>query len=209
MAASMVKVVLFDLGNVLVDFDFTPAIGRISSFCGRKPEEIIKFFFNSETTNSFEKGAISPEEFYVRARDGLGLKLGYASFVPIWNEVFSFSLKNRAVYHIANSLKQRYRIGMLSNTNILHYGYIKDNFPIFGIFEKLFLSFEIGSLKPEESIYKKVIDEFGVLPEEIFYTDDRHDLVQGASVLGMKSFVFTGPEQLIRDLSSQNVASGD
>jgi len=205
MPKAPVKVILFDLGNVLVDFNFGSAVERISGFCGKSPDEILKFFFNSEVTNSFEKGALSSEEFYDQVKNRLDLKLGYESFVPIWNEVFFFSSKNRAVYHIANCLKKEYRIGLLSNTNILHYRYIKDNFPVFNVFEKLFLSFEIGALKPDKAIYQKVINDLGVLPENIFYTDDRSDLINSASALGIKSFVFTSAEQLIRDLSSLNI----
>lgn len=204
-----IKVILFDLGNVLVDLDLRPAVERISSFCSKGPDEILKFFFDSGATNSFEKGELSAEGFYKQAKDILDLKLGYESFVPIWNEVFFFSSKNRAVYHIANRLKKNYRISLLSNTNILHYRYIKDNFPIFNVFEKLFLSFEIGAVKPDKVIYQKAIKALGVLPENIFYTDDRPELVNSASGLGIKSFVFTSVEQLIKDLSSLNIVLGD
>ncbi|MCK9431054.1 MAG: HAD family phosphatase [Candidatus Omnitrophica bacterium] len=206
---SGIKAILFDLGNVLVDFDFKPAVERISCFCGKGGDEILKFFFDSKVTNAFEKGELSSEEFYRQVKDGLHLKLGYESFVPVWNEVFFFSAKNRTVYHIANCLKSKYRIGLLSNTNILHYGHIKNNFPVFNVFEKIFLSFEIGSLKPEVGIYQKVIKDLGVLPEDIFYTDDRQDLVKSAAALGIKSFVFTTPEQLIKDLASQDVVLED
>ena len=44
-----------------------------------------------------------------------------------------------------------------------------------------------------------------ILPENIFYTDDRADLVESASALGIKSFVFTGPGKLIKDLSSLDI----
>jgi len=204
-----IKVILFDLGNVLVDFDFNPAVKRISGFCSKGPDEILRFFFDSGVTDSFEKGKLSPEGFYKQARDALGLKLGYESFVPIWNEVFFFSLKNRATYHIANRLRQNYRIGLLSNTNILHYRYIKERFPVLNVFEKIFLSFEIGSVKPDKIIYQKVIKTLGVLPENIFYTDDRAELINSASCLGIKSFVFTSPRQLIKDLSSLNIVLDD
>jgi len=205
MPGTGIKVVLFDLGNVLVDFDLEPAIKRISSFCNKDSREISKLFLDSGAANSFEKGQLSPEEFYKQAKDLLEIKLGYESFVPIWNEIFFFSSKNRAVYHIANCLKKNYRICLLSNTNILHYKYIKDNFPIFSIFERLFLSFEIGSAKPDKLIYEKVTRALGVAPENIFYTDDRPELIKSAAGLGIKSFIFTSAEQLIKDLASLNI----
>ncbi|MDD5409002.1 MAG: HAD family phosphatase [Candidatus Omnitrophica bacterium] len=209
MSEAGIKVVLFDLGNVLVDFDLKPAIKRISNFCNKGSEGISKLFLNSGAANSFEKGELSPEEFYKQAKDMLEIKLGYESFVPIWNEIFFFSSKNRAVYHIANRLKENYRICLLSNTNILHYNYIKDNFPVFSIFERLFLSFEMGAAKPDKLIYEKATRALGVSPENIFYTDDRPELVNSAAALGIKSFIFTSAEQLIKDLSSLNIALAD
>lgn len=205
MSKAKIKVILFDLGNVLVDFDLKPAVERISRFCSKSPDEIFSLFFDSCLTSSFEKGKLSPEEFYKQTKEMLDLKLSYESFVPIWNEIFFFSSKNRSVYHIANLLKKHYRIALLSNTNILHYGHIKNSFPIFNVFEKLFLSFEIGAAKPDKIIYSKVIEVLGVLPENIFYTDDRSELVDSASRLGIKSFVFTSTEQLIKDLFSLNI----
>ena len=205
MPKARIRVILFDLGNVLVDLDLKPAVERISGFCSKRQDEILKFFLDSGVANSFEKGELSAEGFYKQARDILDLKLGYESFVPIWNEIFFFSAKNRAVYHIANRLRINYRIGLLSNTNILHYRYIKDNFPVFNVFEKLFLSFELGAAKPDKIIYRKVVKALGVLPDNIFYTDDRPELVSSASSLGIKSFIFTSAEQLVKDLSSLNI----
>jgi FMN phosphatase YigB (HAD superfamily) len=209
MPEARIKAILFDLGNVLVDFDLKPAVERISRFCSKRPDEIFSLFLDSRVASSFEKGRLSPEEFYKQVKEMLDLKLSYESFIPIWNEIFFFSSKNRAVYHIANLLKKNYRIAMLSNTNILHYGYIKNSFPVFNVFEKLFLSFEIGAAKPDKIIYLKVIEVLGVLPGNIFYTDDRPELVDSASSLGIKSFVFTSAEQLIRDLSSLNIVLRD
>lgn len=148
MPEARIKVILFDLGNVLVDFDLRPAAERISSFCSKGPDEILKLLFDSGVTNSFEKGKISAEEFYKKAKDILDLKLGYESFVPIWNEVFFFSPKNRAVYHIANCLKKNYRIALLSNTNILHYRYIKDNFPLLMFSKDYFYLLKLALLNP-------------------------------------------------------------
>ncbi len=205
MSGDDIKVLLFDLGNVLVDFDPDPAMKRIAGFCSKSPGEILNLLSSSGAVNSFEKGELSAPDFYKRVKEILGLNLGYDSFVSIWNEVFFFSSKNRSVYHIANKLKQNYRIALLSNTNILHYRYIDENFPVLGIFDKKFLSFEIGAIKPERLIYEKVINLLGVLPKDIFYIDDRPDLVKEASRLGINGFVFTGIKQLVRDLSSLKI----
>ena len=67
----------------------------------------------------------------------------------------------------------------------------------------------MGAVKPDKVIYQKTIKALDVLPENIFYTDDRLELVKSASSLGIKSFIFTNAGQLIKDLSSLNIFLAD
>jgi FMN phosphatase YigB (HAD superfamily) len=134
----------------------------------------------------------------------LSLRLEYESFVPIWNDIFFLSAKNRAVFSLANRLRQNYQVVLLSNINVLHHEYLKQYFPVFGLFHHVFTSYELGVIKPDQEIYKKALEALNVLPENVFYADDRPELVESARALGINSFLFTGIEQLKSDL----VASG-
>ncbi len=203
--ADEIKVILFDLGRVLVDFDHKRAAQRISGFCAKTPLQIYNLFFESTITIAFEAGKISPKDFYSEVKNMLDLKLSYESFVPIWNDIFFLSPNNRSVFSLVNSLRSCYKTALLSNINILHYEYLKKNFPVFGVFDKIFLSFELGFIKPDKEIYNRVIQELKVEPNEIFYTDDRPELVESAKSLGIKGCVFTDFEQLINDIRMQNL----
>ncbi len=203
--AGSIKVVLFDLGRVLVDFDHKRAAERISSFCPKTPLEIYNLFFESGATVAFEAGKITPEDFYLQVKEMLGLKLSYDSFIPIWNDIFFLSPKNRSIFKLVNTLRAKYKTALLSNINTLHYEYLKKNFPVFGVFDQVFLSFQLGLIKPDREIYNKVIQELKVSPQEIFYTDDRADLVQSAKELGIRGCVFASLEQLIKDLGAAQV----
>ena len=203
--ADEIRVVLFDLGRVLVDFDHKIAAERISSFCPKSPLEIYNLFFESEATVAFEAGKITPENFYLEVKNMLNLKLSYDSFIPIWNDIFFLSPKNRSIFRLVNTLRASYKTALLSNINTLHYEYIKKNFPVFGVFDKVFLSFELGLIKPDKEIYNKVIRELDVSPREIFYTDDRLELVQSANSLGIKGYCFSSLQQLIRDIRDSGI----
>lgn len=205
MAGEQIKVILFDLGNVLVDFDHKRAAERISVFCKKSPLEIYNLFFDSQVTVAFEEGKLAPEEFYRQVKEMLDLKLSYDSFVPIFNDIFFLSAKNRSVYRLVNILRAGYKTAMLSNINLLHYEYLKKSFPVFGVFDKIFLSFELGMAKPNKKIYENVIAAMQVSPQEIFYTDDRTELVQSADSLGIKARSFSGFQQLVRDLRDSGV----
>ncbi|MDD5691792.1 MAG: HAD family phosphatase [Candidatus Omnitrophica bacterium] len=205
MSDSRIKVVLCDLGKVLVDFDHKRSAQRISGFCAKNPLEIYNLFFDSQVTVAFEEGKIGPQEFYSRVKEMLALKLSYDSFVPIWNDIFFLSAGNRKVYSLLNRLKADYRTAMLSNINILHYEYLKRSFPVFDVFHQLFLSYELGLAKPDKSIYHKVISILGVSAEEVFYCDDRPELVESASSLGIRSFVFRDVPGLLKDLAGLDI----
>jgi glucose-1-phosphatase len=200
-----VKVLLFDLGRVLVDFDHARSAERIAAFCSKTPRQIYDLFFESGVTIGFESGKISPQDFYLQVKQMLNLKLSYASFEPIWNDIFFLSAQNRSVFGLVNNLRTHYKTAMLSNINILHYEYLKKNFPVFGVFDKIFLSFQLGMIKPDKEIYNLVIRELGVSPDEIFYTDDRLELVQSAKSLGIRGCIFTNFSKLISDLQENGI----
>jgi len=197
-----IKVALFDLGNVLIDFDYRICAQRISHFCSKSPEDIIKLFFASEITASFERGKVSPSDFFSAIKEMLDLRLSYEAFVPIWNEVFFLSAKNRGVFNLVNNLRQYYKVALLSNTNALHYEYLKKHFPVFNVFNKVFVSCELGLVKPDKLIYQKTLEALEAPAGSVFYTDDREDLIKSARELGMKAFIFNGVRQLKADLLS-------
>jgi putative hydrolase of the HAD superfamily len=200
-----IKVILFDLGNVLIDFDFSIAAKRFAYFCEKGPKEITGLFLSSNIINLFEEGKISPKDFFSQVKDMLDLNISYARFIPIWNEVFFLSAKNRSVYSLANNLRNNYRIAVLSNTNMLHYDYIKEYFPVFNIFNEVFASCKMGLIKPDPRIYKQVLEALDVKPEEVFYTDDREELVKSAAALKINGFVFTDYKKLKSDLINLGV----
>jgi putative hydrolase of the HAD superfamily len=202
---SGVQALLFDLGRVVLDFDHSIAASRISQFCAKSPKEIFDLFFESEETVLFEAGRISPKEFYLKVKERLSLNLSFENFVPIWNEIFFLTPQNRAVYSLANALGARYKVALVSNINILHYEYLKKHFPVFSAFHKVFVSCEIGFIKPHHEVYRKALGELGVDAENTFYTDDRKELIEAAKLLGINASLFRGVKELKEDLYNLGV----
>jgi FMN phosphatase YigB (HAD superfamily) len=199
-----IKAVIFDLGNVLVDFDHRLASESISHFTDRPPEDIFNLFFDSKLTGLFEEGKISPRQFFAEVRNTLNLKINYYQFVPIWNEIFFFTEKNLGVYKLACNLKSIYKFAVLSNINILHLEYIKRTFPILNALQ-IIASYELGLRKPHVEIYQKVLQMLGVASHNVFYADDRAELVEIARRLGMRSFIFKDVEGLKNNLINTGI----
>ena len=106
----VIKAIIFDLGNVLVDFDHTIAAKKASKFSDKSPKEIFSIFFNSELISLFEEGKVTPVEFFSEIKKLLNLKLDYDKFVSFWNEIFFLTPENHEVYNLAKALKKNYTL---------------------------------------------------------------------------------------------------
>jgi glucose-1-phosphatase len=186
--------ILCDLGNVLVNFDHRIAVKKILHLITKKEEEIYQLFFDSGITKDFEEGKISSQDFFKRVKDSLGLDIGYPAFLPIWNDIFFETPLNKKIQDFLKKIKNRYKIVMISNINETHYEFLKEKMPIFREFDKLILSYEIGFRKPAPEIYDAALKAAGVKNSEAFYIDDRADLIEAASKLGIKGVAFDGEE---------------
>tara|TARA_B100000315_G_scaffold239830_1_gene259059 strand:- start:365 stop:697 length:333 start_codon:yes stop_codon:yes gene_type:complete len=105
-----------------------------------------------------------------------------------------------------DQLKDRFPLFGISNTNRLHFEYVYKRYPVIQKIQKWVLSYEVGTVKPDPAIYYKAIRLIGQPPEKIFYVDDRLELVEAASKLGLQSWQFTGADafgQKLQELGAQ------
>ena len=200
-----ITAIVFDHGKVLVDFDHRRAAERITAQTKKTPEQIYNMFFDSKLTRMFEEGKIEPQAFYGKVRARLRLKMRFEEFVPVWNGIFFLTDQNRAVCELAGKLKARYTMAVLSNINTLHLEHIRQKYHIFDSFHHVFASCELGCMKPDPRIYSQTLKALGAKPGEVFYTDDRPELIDKARSMGLRAYVYTGCEQLVKDLAKCGV----
>src|SRR5207302_7492990 len=116
------ELIIFDLGRVLVDFDFRLVIRRLKRFTEFSEKEIRRYFMQTPLWDAFERGEVEPKDFFSQLSKGLKLKkLTFKEFTPMWNSIFTE--KHDSVSILAR-LKGRYRIALLSNVNILHWEHV-------------------------------------------------------------------------------------
>lgn len=196
------SVIVFDLGNTIIRFDHNISAGKIAKLFHSDPKKIYDTFFDSEITRAFEKGLLSPRQFYREASRILGFKLPYEDFVPIWNEIF---WEDEEACRLARKLKKKYRLFLLSNVNRLHFEYIEKKFEIIKIFDEVILSFVVGAAKPETAIFDDVVRRAGGDRSKILYIDDREDLIKEATAMGIDSIRFEGAEKLKTALAGRGI----
>jgi len=198
-----VEVVLFDLGNVILPFDHQQIAEKLSRFAGQDRRDAPGLFrhlfdFEKGAVNLYETGKISSEAFFQSLKESFHLSLSFEAFVPIWNQIFS---ENEEVSEIIRSLKRRLRLGLVSNTNPLHFDYIVARFPIVRAFDRWILSHQVGFKKPALEIFQRAMEWASVDPRRIVFIDDTETHVEAAAALGMQAIRFTSAGQLRKDLN--------
>ncbi|MFH1854120.1 MAG: HAD-IA family hydrolase [Candidatus Omnitrophota bacterium] len=188
--------ILCDLGNVLINFDHRIAVRKILEYTPKNEEDIYNLFFDSSFTELYEEGKIEPAGFFRRVKDTLELDLDYNEFFLIWNNIFFDTPLNIKMRDFLKKAKSVYKLVMISNLNVTHFEFLKKKMPIFKEFDRLILSYEIGYRKPAPEIYKAALESIKTSNDKVFYVDDRQDLIDAASRLGIRGIVFDGEKAL-------------
>ena len=199
----MIRALLFDLGNVLVGFDFARGYRAIEGITALPPKEIQQTIDRSGLVVPYERGEISSEDFVSQLSDALGLQLSYQEFCGLWSAIFlPDPLLPEA---LLASLRRRYRMVLISNTNHIHYQAIEDAYPVVRHFDARVLSFRVGAAKPSRLIYEEAVRQAQCRPEECFFTDDMPEFVEAARAYGIDAVQFHGRAQLEQDLRERGI----
>jgi len=179
---SQTNAFLFDIGNVILGFDFNIAIRRLRNFGITHTEP---FAYIADTKNRYEAGEFDDEEFVELAMGKLGFQGTGNEFVLIWQEIFH---ENAPMVESIRELAKGDRpLYLLSNTNGLHMRHIRRDYPIFAAFSGGIYSHEAKSMKPATPMYEQAIERFGLVPEETLYIDDLPANIETGMALGFKS----------------------
>jgi len=198
------RAILFDLGRVLVHFDFRVGYEALEKDCGIPAAEVPRRLAPTGLVERFETGQIEPRPFFEEFRRILELDLEYERFCEIWSSIFSHEILPQSMLE---GLHRRYRLVLLSNTNALHFGMIqKWHGPLLSHFDDLVLSYEVGALKPRSEIFDRAIDAARCGPEECFYTDDIAPYIEAAKAKGIDAVLFQSKQQLEEDMHARGIS---
>ncbi len=199
----MIKAILFDLGNVVIPFDFKLAYARMAQHCKCKPEEVPARIRATGLVGPFEKGEIAAEPFVRELSDALNLNITYDEFCSWWGGIFlPETLVSEA---LLEGLASRYRLLALSNTNPIHFTMVKNSYPLLRHFHDYVLSYEVGAAKPEARIYREAIARAQCRAEECFFIDDLAVNIEAAREHGMEAAQFTSAGQLEAELRTRGL----
>jgi putative hydrolase of the HAD superfamily len=198
----MHKAIIFDLGRVVINFDFQRGYHALESLCAYSAADIPGRLMGSGLVERFETGAIEPRDFVGELSTVLGMSVDYERFCEIWSSIFTGTLVPES---LLEGLAANYKLVMLSNTNVLHFEMVRAHYPLLRHFHERVLSYEVKAMKPQAEIYQAAIARAGCRPEECFYTDDIAALVAAGRSQGIDAVQFESATQLERELKARGI----
>jgi len=203
MKAKKYSAIVFDLGMVLIPFDYSIAVNRLNRIEQDLGNRFIQFYnSNYHIHREFEKGMMTDSEFINKMLTVVDHKLNQETFCKIYSEIFTL---NEDVASLLPVLKKDYKLFLLSNTNSIHRKYGWQHCEFLKYFDELILSYEVKSLKPEEEIYRAVEAASGFSSAEHFFIDDVKEYVDAAKIIGWDAVQFVDYQKLVDDLKERNI----
>jgi HAD superfamily hydrolase (TIGR01509 family) len=186
-------IVAFDLGKVLVDFDYHIAVSRIAARSKLPPDGIKTFLGQSHAIIDYECGRLTREQFYEQARKATGFRGTMEEFGEFFADIFT-AIPPMIEIH-AGLRRRGIPTYIFSNTNDLAVEHIRQKFPFFRNFDGYIYSYEVGVMKPEAKIYEVLEKLAGRRGAEILYLDDRPENVAAGAARGWRTVLHETPEK--------------
>lgn len=199
MSDKEIRLVIFDIGRVILDFDHMITCRKLAKYSSKDEEYIYDYIFNSEVLNEYEKGKITSAKMFEAISDKLGLDIPFEKFKRIWGDIFTLK---EGIEELIRRVKKAASIAVLSNTDEMHFDFIMDRVEIMKDFDWLFLSHEIGFRKPDKEIFEYIRDVTGFAPNEMIFIDDIEEFAEAASKYGIKGILFKDIDTLAKDLEA-------
>lgn len=183
-----IRAVIFDLGGVLVRTTDPAPRARLAERLGLSPAELSRIIFDEESAYQATLGAITTQEHWEAVRRKLGLSPEEFPDVPA--EFWGGDTLDQDLVDYLRALRPRYKTALLSNAWDDLRQVLEEHWKITDAFDEVFISAEVGLLKPDPRIYRLALERLGVAPQEAVFVDDFPENVAGARAVGMHAIQF-------------------
>jgi FMN phosphatase YigB (HAD superfamily) len=176
---------LFDIGNVLVSFDFGTFLAGVEARSTLPPGAVEGAVRTAAA--GYESGAFETAEFLERVAAATGFLGTGAELAWLWQDIFS---RNLPMESAVAELADRFPLYLLSNTNPLHHQHLIERYDVFRHFRDGVYSYAARAEKPDPAIYRAAIDQLGLDPGRTVYVDDRTENVAAGRRIGFRSHAY-------------------
>jgi epoxide hydrolase-like predicted phosphatase len=187
------KAIVFDLGKVLVDFDYSIAARKVAARSTKQVPDLQHFLGSSPVLARFESGQLTRPQFFAEMQQITGFTGSLEEFVSDFADIF---VPIPAMIQLHEELRQSgFQTYIFSNTNDIAVEHISHNFPFFKNFDGYIYSYKIGSMKPDRKIYQAMETLCGRTGEDIVYLDDREENIATGAERGWWTVWHESPEK--------------
>jgi glucose-1-phosphatase len=198
-----IKNLIFDLGGVIIDLSIDHTIDAVSKMSGMNKKKVTELY-NSPGFEIYEKGLMDDAEFRDYVRDVFSMESTSEEIDACWNAM----LRGLPVVKLdlLMSLKDRYKVYLLSNTNGIHLNYINSVMlpaVVPGVtsldqyFHKAYYSHLMKKRKPDAEIFEQVLEENNLAGNETLFLDDNPGNIKGANLVGIKTVHVVTPDLIL------------
>ncbi len=185
MPLSNPRTFLFDIGRVLLDFDFQTSLMQLLPDQIDNPLQLIEKIL--EQKDALETGSIDPASYAKWALQILNNNATQEQFYKAWRQIFT---PNEPMWRCIRQLAKHHRLILISNINAIHCPWIFTAYPEFSYFTHKILSFEVGVLKPEFAIYQYAINSCSLDPSATLYIDDQLQNIESGRKFGFQCWQY-------------------
>lgn len=197
-----IQAVIFDLGRVLVNIDNQLLVEKLfKGLEAADPQELGRKTMAHPAMVEFNTSRMDPQIFHRRMCECYRLDMDFEAFTSLWCAIF-FTMKG--MRELLEKIPPRITIGLLSDTDPVHWNFIRRCWPWIDAIKKPTLSFEVGAMKPNPAIYLAAAANVGTPPQRCLFIDDLEANVQGARAVGMHAIRF----ETVKSLTDQFDALG-
>jgi HAD superfamily hydrolase (TIGR01509 family) len=189
----MVRTIVFDLGKVLVEFDYGIAGRKLAQRSSMPASELSQFLVHVPLIIRYETGLITSEQFFEEVRAASGYLGDLEEFASLFADIFT---PIQPMIALQSELRSKgFPTFIFSNTNELAVRFIRKNFPFFSNFDGYILSYEHYAMKPDAKLYEIVESKTGARGAEILYLDDRPENIAAGQARGWQVILQESPQQ--------------
>ena len=182
------KIIIFDLGGVILNINYQNTINSFKSLGMLNPNLFYSKNNQSEIFNLIETGKISSKKFLSELQKNT--KKGTIEDIKdSWNAMLLDLPPGRL--NLLNNLRNTHKLFLLSNTNDIHINALISNLGrkkweyFCSLFNKIYFSHEIKVKKPDLKAFELILNEQKIEPKDILFIDDTYQHIKSAQKLGI------------------------
>lgn len=188
-----IKAIIFDLGKVLLDFDFAIAARKLAPRCRLPWPTIVDLINQSPLLHRLETGLVSSQAFFEEVQAATGFHGTFPEFGVIFGDIFTPIEPMVKLQAELRAVPKRTYI--FSNTNDLAVAHIRQHFPFFSQFDGYIYSYEHHTMKPEAGLYEIMEKASGCRGAELLYIDDRRENIAAGAARGWQTILQETPKK--------------